>query len=63
MIDDDVLHTFAVIGTPEQAVEEIRRRYGDVATRVTLPLPDDVDPARRNSLLDALRTPASGASG
>ena len=36
MIDDEILHTFAVIGTPEEAAAEIQRRYGDVATRVTL---------------------------
>ena len=61
MIDDEVLHAFAVIGTPEEAVAEVLRRYGDLATRVTLPLPEDIDPIRRGSLLDALRTPATGA--
>ena len=52
---------FVVIGTPEEAVAEVRRRYGDLATCVTLPLSEDIDPLRRSSLLKSLRTPASGA--
>jgi probable F420-dependent oxidoreductase len=55
VIDDSVLQAFAVIGTPEEAAAEVRRRYGDIATRVTMPLPEDIDPIRRNSLLDALQ--------
>jgi probable F420-dependent oxidoreductase len=42
-INDDVLHTFAIIGTPTDAVEEIHRRYGDIATRITLPPPPEGD--------------------
>ena len=63
VIDEDVLQAFAVIGSPEEAAAEVTRRYGDLATRVTLPLPDDIDPVRRGALLDALRTAASGAIG
>ncbi len=62
VVDEDVLGAFAVIGTPEEAAAEVRRRYGDLATRVTLPLSEDIEPARRRSLLDSLRTPASGAT-
>ena len=58
VIDDEVLHTFAIIGTPEEAVAEVERRFGGIATRVTLPLADEIDPARRSSLLQALRAPA-----
>jgi probable F420-dependent oxidoreductase len=58
VIDNEMLHTFAIIGTPEEAVAEIKRRYGGIATRVTLPLPDDTDPARRRSLLETLRAAA-----
>ncbi len=39
VIDDEVLDTFAVIGTPEEAIAEVKRRYGDVATRITLSRP------------------------
>jgi probable F420-dependent oxidoreductase len=55
LIDDDVLHTFAVIGTPEGAVAEILRRYGDVATRVAIGVPDGADAERRQSLFETLR--------
>jgi alkanesulfonate monooxygenase SsuD/methylene tetrahydromethanopterin reductase-like flavin-dependent oxidoreductase (luciferase family) len=58
VIDNEMLHTFAIIGTPEEAVAEIKRRYGGIATRVTLPLSDDTDPARRRSLLETLRAAA-----
>jgi probable F420-dependent oxidoreductase len=55
VIDDEVLHTFAVIGTPEDAVAELKRRYGDVATRVSLPVPEDAAPERWRPLFDAVR--------
>jgi alkanesulfonate monooxygenase SsuD/methylene tetrahydromethanopterin reductase-like flavin-dependent oxidoreductase (luciferase family) len=50
MVDD-----FAIVGTPEQAVAEIKRRYGDVATRITLSLPDGAERARWAPVFDALR--------
>ena len=56
LIDDEVLHTFAIVGTPEEAVTEIRRRYGGLVTRITLAVPDDRDPERWAGLLDSLRT-------
>jgi probable F420-dependent oxidoreductase len=55
LIDDEMLHTFAVIGIPEQAAAEVLRRYGDMATRVSLPLPDDADPERWVPVLNSLR--------
>jgi probable F420-dependent oxidoreductase len=57
MIDDEILNTFAVIGTPEDAVAEIRRRYGDLATRITLTIPDGADHARWAPVFDTLRGP------
>jgi len=60
-IDDEVLHTFAVIGTPEQAVAEIHRRYGDLVTRIAIVgLPGELGDERRERLFEALRTPAPG---
>ena len=56
LIDDEVLHTFAIVGTPEDAVAEIRRRYGGVITRIALTVPGDIDPQRRLRLLESLRT-------
>lgn len=62
VIPAEVLETFAVVGTPEQVVDELRRRYGDVAQRITLRLPDDLDPERRRALLQTLRTPRAGSA-
>ena len=58
VIDDEVLNTFAVIGNPEEAAEELRRRYGDIATRLALPVPEGADPQRWAPILGGLREPA-----
>ena len=55
MIDDEVLHTFAVIGTPEEAVAEVKKRYGDVCTRITLSMPEERDEERWAGLIEELR--------
>lgn len=34
LVTDDMLHTLAVVGTPEECAAEILRRFGDVADRV-----------------------------
>ena len=65
-IDDEVLRTFAIIGTPEQAVAEIERRYGDVITRITISsTPEDQDPEPWDALFDSLRAlePAAWRTG
>ncbi len=38
-IDDDVLNTFAVVGTYDQMAEKIVQRYGDVLTHVGFSIP------------------------
>jgi probable F420-dependent oxidoreductase len=58
MIDDEVLNTFAIIGTPEEAVAVLKRRYGDVVTRITLDLSPDLDADRRAALFEELRASA-----
>jgi len=35
LVDDEVLHTFAVVAEPERVADEIRRRYGALADRVS----------------------------
>ena len=55
IIPDEVVETFAVIGTPEEAVAEVKRRYGDVCTRIQLSLPPERDVDRWNGLLATLR--------
>ncbi len=55
VIDDEVLRTFAIIGTPEEAVAGIKRRYSDLITRITLAIPEGQDAARWDALLGSLR--------
>jgi probable F420-dependent oxidoreductase len=55
LIDEELVETFAVVGTPEDAVAEVKRRYGDIATRITLQLPPERDEARWRALFDELR--------
>jgi probable F420-dependent oxidoreductase len=57
VIDDEVLRTFSIIGTPEDVVPEVRRRYRESVTRLTIDVPDQPDPARLQALLEALREP------
>src|SRR3954447_12687247 len=59
VIDDEVLHAFAVVGTPEEAIEEVRRRYGDVATRISINIPDGADPDRWGALFERLGEPVA----
>ncbi len=56
-VDDEVLHSFAIVGTPEEAVAECRRRYGDVITRITFPIPEGAEPDRWRALFAELRRP------
>jgi probable F420-dependent oxidoreductase len=55
LITDEMVDAFAVVGKPEDAIAEVKRRYGDVCTRVTLPIPDDADLQRWGALFDELR--------
>jgi probable F420-dependent oxidoreductase len=58
VIPEEVVNTFAVVGTPEEVVAELHRRLGDLVTRVTVKLPDGLDADRRAELLKTLRAPA-----
>ena len=58
-IDEEVLRTFAVIGSPEDAAHEVRRRYGDTATRIALPVPEGADPERWSAVFGTLRQSAA----
>jgi probable F420-dependent oxidoreductase len=51
VIDDEVLHTFAVLGDVEYAASELNRRWGDVLTRVTLASTTQFDPNKLRSSL------------
>lgn len=55
LIDDDVLTTLAICGTPEQCADEIRRRFGAVAQRVCVYFPGyDIAIEHIRALVDAL---------
>lgn len=45
LIDDEILHTFAVVGEPAEVVDEMIKRYGDIVDRTAFHVPsldDDV---------------------
>ena len=39
LIDDEILHTFAVVGAPDAVVEEMLKRYGDLIDRTSFYAP------------------------
>jgi probable F420-dependent oxidoreductase len=45
LVDDEMLATLAVTGTPEECAGEIRRRFGDVAERICAYFPGSDPPA------------------
>jgi len=55
LIDDDVLNTFAVVGTPEEVGPELHRRYGDVISRISFYTPYQSDPERWRAVLDTIK--------
>ena len=54
-IDDEVLHAFAVVGTPAEVGKGLRQTWGDVAGRITLYAPYQADPSLLAEVLDATR--------
>jgi probable F420-dependent oxidoreductase len=60
LLDDEVLHTFAVVGSPEDVGTELLRRYGDVFDRMSLYTPYEVDPQVVADVAAAVRQ-AAGA--
>jgi len=57
LIDDEVLNTFAVVAEPENLAAEIKRRYGDVSTRISFFMPTTSDPDRWRAVVAELRQP------
>ena len=55
LITDEVLHTFAVVGEPEQIAPELHRRFGDVVQRISFYAPYKSDPARWAKVLADMR--------
>ena len=55
IIDDEMLNTFAVVGSPENIAPELSRRYGDVIQRISFYAPYSSDPDRWAAVMAALR--------
>jgi hypothetical protein len=55
LIDDEVLSAFAVIGPPQDAAAELKRRYGDCVDRVTVPVAAGMPKSQVRDLLASLR--------
>ena len=55
LVDDEVLETFAVVGEPEEVAPELKRRYGDVISRISFYAPYDSDRDRWQRVLSDLK--------
>jgi len=55
LITDEILDTFAVVGTPEEIAPGLAKRYGDVITRISFYAPYKSDPERWRGVLDAVK--------
>ncbi len=56
VLDDDVLHAFAAVGSASEVAEALQKRFGDVIDRLSLYMPYDADPAQVAELTGALTT-------
>jgi hypothetical protein len=56
LIDDEVLHTFAVFGGPKEVAAQLIARYGHLVDRIQLSIGGD--DAQVAELMDALRAQA-----
>jgi probable F420-dependent oxidoreductase len=55
LIDDEVLHTFAVVAGPEGVGAELKRRYGGVVDRCSFYAPYKADPQQWTSVIEDLK--------
>jgi probable F420-dependent oxidoreductase len=51
LIDDDILHTFAVVSEPEQVPSKVLARFGDCVDRISFYTPYASDPQRWRAVL------------
>jgi len=54
LITDDILETFAVVGEPEDMVDGVKARYGDLIDRVSIKFPD-VGSERLAALIERMK--------
>ncbi|MBM3729831.1 MAG: LLM class F420-dependent oxidoreductase [Actinobacteria bacterium] len=55
LINDEILNTFAVVGSPEQVAPELKRRYDDVVQRISFYAPYKSDPERWRRMISELQ--------
>ena len=55
LVDDEVLHAFAVVAEPERLGQAIRERFGDVVDRFTFYAPYEHDPQLWRPAIEDLR--------
>jgi len=55
LINDEILNTFAVVGSPEQVAPELKRRYDDVIQRISFYAPYKSDPERWRRVISDLQ--------
>ena len=56
LIDDEILETFAVVGEPETIAPELKKRYGDVISRISFYAPYEGDRERWSKVFDDLKS-------
>jgi hypothetical protein len=52
LIDDDMVRTFAAVGTPEEIPDLVLSRFGDVVDRFSFYAPYKADPERWQRVLE-----------
>ena len=62
LISDGVLNEFAVTGDSQQVTAAIKRRFGDIISRVSLYMPYQADPVAVAAVTAALRAASPGSS-
>jgi probable F420-dependent oxidoreductase len=55
LVTDEMLRTFAVVGSPDEVGPELRSRYGDVIDRLSFYAPYKSDPERWRAIIADLR--------
>lgn len=55
VIDDEVLHTFALVGTPDRVADLVAERYGGIAQRLTVMHAEQLSPEAWSSFVGRLR--------
>jgi probable F420-dependent oxidoreductase len=55
LVTDEMLHTFAVVGSPDEVGPELRSRFGDVIDRLSFYAPYKSDPERWRAIIADLR--------